>query len=196
VTEKFLQEYPQFSDRPFELCHEKDLVSLGTFKSNEYALAVAGMQDKKLDMSKVRFAIALDNVSDPGNLGTILRIADWYGIDTILAGTGTADFYNPKVINASMGSFVRVAVHNVDLNKVFQNKSGHRIYGALLEGENVHRLKLELPAILLMGNESNGISESLLPFIHEQLTIPRRGSAESLNVAISTAIICDNLLRN
>ena len=195
VTKKFLEEYPQFADRSFELCNEKDLVSIGTFQSNEYALAVASIKEKPLDLSTVDFVLALDNVSDPGNLGTIIRIADWYGINTILAGTGTADFYNPKVINASMGSFARVDMHYIDLEKFFKENSTHRIYGAMLEGKSVHELHIELPAILLMGNESYGISHSLRPYIDQQLTIPRQGRAESLNVAVSTAIICDNLLR-
>ena len=195
VTQKFLEEYPQYADRPYELCKEKDLISLGTFQSNEYALAVAGMKKKQLDISQTGFVIALDNVSDPGNMGTIIRIADWYGIDTILAGRGTADFYNPKVINASMGSFVRVAMHNIDLKEFFAKNSSHGVYGAMLDGNNVHELSLDGSAILLMGNESSGISNSLVPYIDKQITIPKIGGAESLNVAVSTAIICDNLVR-
>ena len=195
VTNKFLEDYPQFADRPFELCSEKELVSIGTFQSNEYALAVAAIQEEHFDITNVNFAIALDNVSDPGNLGTIVRIADWYGIDTILAGAGTADFYNPKVINASMGSFTRVSMHYVDLEQFFKENESHSVYGAMLNGASVHDISIKLPAIILLGNESSGISETLWPFIDERLTIPRRGVAESLNVAVSTAIICDNLLR-
>jgi TrmH family RNA methyltransferase len=195
VTDRFLEEYPQFGNRPFELCTEKDLVSIGTFQSNEYALAVAAMREGQFEISKVRFALALDNVSDPGNLGTIVRIADWYGIDTILAGTGTADFYNPKVINASMGSFTRVSMHYVDLEQFFKENESHSIYGTMLDGVSIHDLSIKLPAIVLMGNESSGISETLMPYIHERITIPKKGGAESLNVAVSTAIICDNLLR-
>ena len=195
VTNKFLQEYPHFSDIKHELCNEKELISLGTFQSNEYALAVASMENQQLDISKFHFVIALDNVSDPGNLGTIVRIADWYGIDTILAGTGTADFYSPKVINSSMGSFARVSVHYLDLDQFFAKISTHRIYGAMLDGNNVHKVNIDSPSILLMGNESIGISNSLLKYIDYKITIPKIGSAESLNVAVSTAIICDNLFR-
>ena len=196
VTNRFLMEYPQFSAEPYELCKEKDLISMGTFQSNEYALAVAKMQTTPLDMSRVRFAIALDNVSDPGNLGTIIRIADWYGISLILAGEGTADLYSPKVINSSMGSFVRIQMHYVDLNTYFEENSVYKVYGAMLDGQDVHKASLEEYSLLLMGSESAGISDSLIKYIDQRITIPKIGGAESLNVAVSTAIICDSLLHN
>lgn len=196
VTKKFLDEYPQFSEMDYNLCTEKELISLGTFQSNEYALAVAGMKDQALDMSKVQFAIALDDVSDPGNLGTIIRIADWYGIKTILASKETADFYNPKVISASMGSFTRVSMHYVDLSHFLSKNTSHRVYGALLQGSNIYKTKFSFPSILLLGNESNGINAALMDYIDEQVTIPKIGGAESLNVAVSTAIMCDNIFRS
>jgi len=195
VTNKFLDEYPQFSGLDYNLCTEKELISIGTFQSNEYALAVASMKDQVLEMSNVGFAIALDDVSDPGNLGTIIRIADWYGIDIILASKETADFYNPKVISASMGSFTRVTMHYVDLSRFLSLNTTHRIYGAMLQGNNIYKTKFSFPSILLMGNESNGISPSLINFVDEQVTIPKIGGAESLNVAVSTAIMCDNIFR-
>jgi len=194
VTDRFIDEYPQYATTPHILCKEKELVSMGTFQSNEYALAVAGMQTRHIDMSKVSFALALDNVSDPGNLGTIIRIADWYGISVILAGTGTADFYNPKVINSSMGSFARIQMHYVDLNRYFEENSTFNVLGATLHGKDVHQVKRKENSILLMGSESLGISDSLIAHIDQQITIPRIGKAESLNVAVSTAVICDALL--
>lgn len=197
LTDKFLQEYPDVrgSFSLYEICTEKELVELGTFQSNEYALAVAGMKPHKTNLSDNNLIIALDDVSDPGNLGTIIRIADWYGIEDIVASKDTADFYNPKVINASMGSFTRVDVHYMDLDQFLNQNQTHAVYGAYLEGENVHESKLVSPAILVMGNESKGIGEQLKSHVNHKITIPRYGKAESLNVAISTAIICDNFRR-
>lgn len=195
-TKKFIDEYPQFSELDFELCNENELISMGTFQSNEYALAVARIRENELDMTKVRFVLALDDVSDPGNLGTIIRIADWYGVNTIIASRDTADFYNPKVINASMGSFSRVSIHYMDLEEFLREQSSHIVYGALLEGENLHTTEFEFPSILLMGNESKGIHIPLIKYVDHKVTIPKIGKAESLNVAISTAVICDNIFRN
>ncbi len=198
VTEKFLEKY---GDRLHEktaylVCKENELAALGTFKTNEYALAVAKMRPKSCDFHEDDLIIVLDGVSDPGNLGAIIRIADWYGISNIVASTDSADFYNPKVINATMGSFTRVCVRHMDLEQFFLEDQDRRVYGAVLDGKDINEADLNLPAILLMGSESTGVSESLQRHIHEKITIPRRGGAESLNVAISTAIVCDHFFRN
>jgi TrmH family RNA methyltransferase len=197
ITEKFINEYQNSlpTSKEYTLCPEKDLQNLGTFQSNEYALAVAKMKDTALQALEGDLVIALDNVQDPGNLGTIIRIADWYGIGQILASHETADIYNPKVINASMGSFTRVSIHYTDLEDKLPG-SNRTVYGAFLEGINVHEIKSEIPAIVLLGNESSGISNKLMKSIDRKITIPRVGGAESLNVAVSTAIICDNLIRS
>lgn len=198
VTEKFLVEYenlPEINPN-YEVCTEAELVDMGTYRSNEWALAVVKMKKSSLNIADDHIVIALDSINDPGNLGTILRIADWYGIKTIVASEDTADVYNPKVINASMGSFTRLNVHYMDLGIFFQSNKTHSVYGAVLNGEDVHRTDFEPMSILLMGNESHGIHTSLLDFIHHKITIPKIGGAESLNVAVSTAIICDNFLRN
>jgi TrmH family RNA methyltransferase len=197
ITKKYLQEYEKTVGfaRPFTLCTEKDLIALGTFQSNGYALAVAGIKPNELNPKDEKLILALDEVQDPGNLGTIMRIADWYGIKSIVASPGTADVYNPKVINASMGSFTRVNVLYSDLSDFFVHNRDFKIYGTFLNGKDVHHVKPDLPAIILMGSESTGISDQMLPFVHEKITIPRLGRAESLNVAVSAAIICDNFLR-
>ncbi len=198
LTQKFVDEFPSLHDNSavIEICREKELVELGTFKSNEYGLAVAKMKSPPIDTKSIKTAIALDDVSDPGNLGTIIRTADWYGIDTIFANEETADFYNPKVINASMGSFTRVQVHYLDLELFFETNSHLNVFGAVLNGDDIHNTKPDFPMVLLMGNESKGIKTSMLPFVDKKITIPRIGMAESLNVAVSTAIICDNLLKS
>lgn len=174
---------------------QKQLESVGQFQSNDSALAVVSMlPNTYFERPKDELVIALDDVRDPGNLGTIIRIADWYGIKYLLFSEQTAEFYNPKVIQASMGSFTRVKFYYGDLKEVFQ-KWQCPVYGAYLNGEDIHQLEKPSPGVLLMGNESNGISEALMPSVTKKLTIPGYGSTESLNVAIATAILCDNLIR-
>jgi TrmH family RNA methyltransferase len=198
ITEKYLKEYGHSlrSEDEYTLCTEKELINIGTFQSNEYALAVAKMIDIRPELEKDRLVLALDDVQDPGNLGTIIRIADWYGIRHIIASEDTADFYNPKVINSSMGSFTRVHVYYTDLKLFLKNNQSFRVYGTFLEGKNIHKIQPQLPAIILMGSESTGISPELSTLVTDRVTIPRFGGAESLNVAVSAAIICDNFLRH
>lgn len=198
VTEKFLQEYCNNLQIKIEytLCSEKELINLGSFQSNEYALAVAKMRSDKSGLLDEKLILALDEVQDPGNLGTIIRIADWYGIKTIIASHGTADVYNPKVINASMGSFTRVNIQYEDLGDFLKKNETYNVCGTFLNGKSVHDFIPVSPSIIIMGSESTGITHKLIPLIDEKITIPGYGQAESLNVAISTAIICDNFFRN
>lgn len=177
------------------LVGEKVLEGLGSFQTNNAALAVARMKKPNLTTpQKGEFVLALDEVRDPGNLGTILRIADWYGIKKMLLSAQSADFYNPKVLHASMGSFTRVDFAYVDLVKVLK-ETELPTCGAFLDGANIHTLNLTMEGILVMGNESHGISPDVANYIRHQITIPSFGSAESLNVAIATAVICDNFRR-
>ncbi|GAM73011.1 tRNA (guanosine(18)-2'-O)-methyltransferase [Vibrio ishigakensis] len=138
--------------------------------------------------------IALDGVSDPGNLGTIIRVADWYGIKHIVASTDCADPYNPKTISATMGSFGRVTVTQLDLPSYLE-QSNLPVYGAFLEGESTHSKTFSAEGILLMGSESHGVREEAAKFVTDKITIPAFGGAESLNVAMATGIILDNIKR-
>jgi RNA methyltransferase, TrmH family len=175
---------------------EKELGSLGEFQSNNAALAVARTKvNKPLHLTPSEFAIVLDDIRDPGNLGTIIRTADWYGIRNIIASEETADFYNSKVISSTMGSFTRVSIYYTDLQSYLQGTI-NRVYGAYLDGKNVHETKFDKGGLILIGNESHGISASLERFVTDRITIPRFGQAESLNAAIATAIICDNVARS
>ncbi|WP_420386123.1 RNA methyltransferase [Roseivirga sp.] len=173
---------------------ETDLLQVGTFKSNNTGIAVVKIpgQDRNVVEEK-GLILALDAVNDPGNLGTIIRIADWYGIKTLVCSMDTADVYNPKVINSTMGSFTRVNVMYADL-KDYLSKSDKKVYGALLEGESIYKTDLT-DGIVLMGSESHGISEELRPFVTDPVKIPGRGGAESLNVAVATAVVLDNFFR-
>jgi RNA methyltransferase, TrmH family len=178
------------------VANEERIAALGTFKTNEHALAVVRMApDLPLAPEGDEALIALDDVRDPGNLGTIVRIADWYGIRKIVASQTSAEWYNPRAIASSMGSFTRVSAWYTDLEIFLQQQSANTVYGTFLEGEDIHRTRFSLPCILLFGNESNGIHPGLASRVHHRIRIPKYGGAESLNVAIATAVVCDNLRR-
>jgi TrmH family RNA methyltransferase len=136
-------------------------------------------------------ALFLDDIQDPGNLGAILRIADWFGITHVVSSPGTVEFFNPKVIQATMGAFLRVRVKTATLQVLCKANPGIRVMGATLYGENTFKTKLPDQAILVIGNESTGISEDTLKLIDKKLTIPKPegGGAESLNAAVATGIL-------
>jgi len=198
LTDKFLSEQQTLLAK-FEgekiMTTPKALKSMGTFSSNEQALAVARIKpNAPLEIRPGELILALDDIRDPGNLGTIIRIADWYGIKKILLSPETADVYNPKVLHASMGSFSRMSFEYVDLKSKLSDVAVP-VYGAFLEGVSIHDLEGGTDGVLLMGNESHGIRDDLKALVSQKLTIPAFGAAESLNVAIATAVICDNFRR-
>lgn len=145
--------------------------------------------------------LALDGVQDPGNLGTIIRIADWFGIEHIVCSLDTADVFAPKVVQATMGALARVKVHYTDLNTYLTgvSESSIPIYGTFLDGENMYDKTLSANGILIMGNEGNGIREEIEKYVTDKLYIPNypqeRETSESLNVAIATAIVCAEFRR-
>jgi TrmH family RNA methyltransferase len=191
-------EYLSTVDAPANLLAEvkkDELESLGLFQSNESALAIARMKSNEpFRAGPGGFILALDDIRDPGNLGTIVRTADWYGITQIIASTETADFYNAKVISATMGSFTRIRMYYTDLGD-YLSQVPARVFGAFLEGENVHHTNFGSGGIIVVGNEARGISDEVASFVTDRITIPRYGRAESLNAAIATAVICDNIRR-
>lgn len=197
-TSKFQEEYAPLIARSRGENYEvsaKELEAAGSFKTNDGALAVAKIKKNSIiDLHEDELALALDDVRDPGNLGTIIRIADWYGIKKVLCSQETADFYNPKVLNASMGSFTRVECCYTDLEE-FLARQNVPIYGTFLDGASIYAQTDLAQGVILMGNESKGISSKLERLVTKKLTIPRFGEAESLNVAIATAVVCDNFRR-
>lgn len=166
----------------------------GSLKSNNQAIAVAKIKENSFDVFRLNeVTIVLDDIRDPGNLGTIIRIADWYGIKNVICSPETADFYNPKVILASMGSFTRVSLFYQDLNSFFKKlPKNYNAIGAFMNGKNIHSYTFRNPTLIVMGNESNGISQGLEKYISEKVSIPSFGEAESLNVSVATAIFCDH----
>mgnify|MGYP003588077731 CR=1 FL=1 len=148
-----------------------------------------------------QLVLALDGVQDPGNLGTIIRIADWFGIENIICSDNTADVYSPKVVQATMGSIARVKIHYTDLYKYIKElKIDIPVYGTLLNGENIYKQTLSHNGLVIMGNEGNGISPEIAKMINHKLFIPNypagHPTADSLNVAIATAITCSEFRRN
>lgn len=138
--------------------------------------------------------LALDGIQDPGNVGTLLRIADWFAFDRVLLSPDCADLFSQKVINASMGSFARVAVHTTPLAETLAGVKAP-VLGCDLKGDDVHTLKPLKDAIVIVGSEGRGISDSVRPFVTYYITIPKYGGAESLNAAVAAAVVCDNLRR-
>lgn len=145
-----------------------------------------------------RLSLALDTIQDPGNLGTIIRIADWFGIEHVLCSKDTVEVYNPKVVQATMGALARVSVHYVDLVEVLK-QTPLPVYGTFLEGEDIYGVPLSAEGIIVMGNEGNGISEEVKSWVSKKIYIPNfpkgRETSESLNVAVATAITCAEFRR-
>ncbi len=142
-----------------------------------------------------QFSLVLDGVQDPGNLGTIIRIADWFGIGNIICSEDTVDTYNPKVVQASMGSLARVKVQQVNLSE-YLPQIKLPIFGALLNGSNIYDTDFGREGLIVMGNEGNGIRPEIEKLVGQSVTIPRLGKAESLNVSIASALFCAEITRN
>jgi len=170
-------------------------------KNPQQVLAVFRKPNYQLDFHSLsgKLSLVLDEIQDPGNLGTIIRIADWFGIENIICSPETADVYNPKTIQATMGALSRVRVHYTDLYDFLEQNKTLPVYGTFLEGQDIYAENLTPEGLIVMGNEGNGISEKIKPFISKRLYIPNypanRPASESLNVAAATAITCAEFRR-
>lgn len=181
---------------------DEELKKVSFLQHPQQVLAVfrqATSGDYSINTSEL--SLALDGVQDPGNLGTIIRIADWFGITHIYCSQDTADVYNPKVVQATMGSIARVKVEYGDLLGLVESLPADvPVYGTLLDGDNIYQQKLENRGLIVMGNEGKGISPALAKKVNHKLLIPNfpegRATADSLNVAIATAITCSEFRRN
>lgn len=180
---------------------KSELSKASFLKNPQQALAVFYKPHYTLNTNQLKeqLILALDCIQDPGNLGTIIRLADWYGIENIICSTDTVDVYNPKVVQATMGALARVKVHYVDLYQYLKSAQGIPLYGTFLNGDNMYQHKLSETGIIVMGNEGNGISPQIETLITNKLFIPNypqeRETSESLNVAVATAIICTEFRR-
>lgn len=192
ATEAFTTSVSQHLITPVS---KDELRKVSTLQNPDEGLAVFE-QPKHKGILQEGVIVALDNVQDPGNLGTIIRLCDWFGVETLLCNTQTVDCYNPKVVQASMGSLTRVAVHYLDL-AAFLTTTALPVYTMDLEGENLYTATFPKDCILILGNEANGISAEVRALSNEVITIPRFSKhqrTESLNVAMAGAIILSEVM--
>lgn len=181
---------------------EEELARSSLQRTPQQVLALFRKRDETAGKDEITrsLCLALDGVQDPGNLGTIIRLADWFGIRHIFCSPDTADAYSPKAVQATMGSLARVHLHTIDLPTLIRNlPQGTPVYGTFLDGENLYRKELTENGLLIMGNEGRGIREEVRQLVNQRLYIPaypqERGGTESLNVGVATAIVCAEFRR-
>ena len=196
---KIYQTKPIFAEG--EMVSEKEMERISQLKTANSVLAVVEMPKSRLASVKpgTNLVLALDRVQNPGNLGTIIRLADWFGISDIVCSEDTADCFNPKVVQATMGAILRVRVHYTNLAKWLEEQRGVKVYGTFLEGENIYSMALDKNGVIVMGNEGQGVSSEVAAKVSHKLLIPPypadRCGSESLNVAVATAVICSEFRR-
>ena len=202
ATEEWLASNRIEKNLPVTVVSEEELKRASFLRTPQGILALFKQPEHKIDNDAPakRLCLALDDVQDPGNLGTIVRIADWFGIEEIYCSTGCADIYNPKTVQATMGAIGRIRIFYTDLPLFLAKaKENTPIYGTFLDGENMYDKSLEEKGIIVMGNEGKGISKECAQHIGERLFIPNypagRSTSESLNVSTATAIICSEFRR-
>lgn len=185
-----------------EVEHE-EIKKASLLKNPQNCIAICELPKNKIipTILNSQLSLYLDGIQDPGNFGTIIRICDWFGIEQIFCSPNTADLYNPKVIQASMGSFCRVNIWYTPFENIIQlsNNSEAKILGAFLEGENIYTENLPEKSILVVGNEGNGIRNEIVDYIDKKIMIPsfaeKNDGAESLNVGVATGILCAEIKR-
>ena len=183
-----------------ELVTEKEMKRISVLTTPQSALAIIDKNKLVREASANEFILMLDEVKDPGNLGTIIRLAEWFGVDKLICSEDTVDCYNPKVVQSTMGALFRVNIEYCNLvNYLKLLDDRYEVCGAFLDGDNIYTSEIERPMVLIMGNESNGISDELSKYITKRVHIPsfsKGTGSESLNVAIATGILCSEIQRN
>lgn len=180
----------------YQIITDKELQLISDFSSPNQVLGIFEIPAFKEPVHK-GLTVLLDEVNDPGNLGTIIRLCDWFGVDQLVCSKNTADCYNQKVVQASMGSLARVNVTYVDAVSYLKNEK-RPVYGTFLNGENVYLTPLVSDAVLVLGNEANGISKAVEAYVTQKITIPQFGEkhlTESLNVAMAAAVFLSEFRR-
>lgn len=187
-------EHPMMQQLPIQWVTEDQLQQVSGLQKAHQVLAIAEQKPVLAQTpAKGAITLVLDDIQDPGNMGTLIRIADWFGIKQIIASEHSVELYNPKVIQSTMGSFLRVQVGYGSLEALL-SQSPVPIYGALLEGSSIYKAPSINEGVLIIGNESKGIHASLKPLINQPVSIPRVGGAESLNAAVAAGIILSHLM--
>ena len=202
LTERHIQQFKHFKSIEITVVNDSELKKASFLRAPQGIIGIFKQKETKYtnNIPQHELCLALDEVQDPGNLGTIIRIADWFGFSNIFCSKGTVDIYNPKTVQATMGAIARVNVHYVDLpNFIKEQNKNVPIYGTFLEGENIYKHKLSSNGIIIMGNEGNGIGEACEKYITERIFIPNYPigipTSESLNVSTATAIVCSEFRR-
>lgn len=176
---------------------EQELIRISSLKAPQGVLALVSIPSYPALRSNALsgdFTLVLDDIQDPGNLGTIIRTAEWFGFKRVVCSAGTVDTYNPKVVQASMGSLARMQVHYTDIAELIAH-TPLPVFGAVLEGMPIYETDFGHEGLIILGNEGSGINAAILPHLKHRVTIPRVGRAESLNVAVSAALFCAELAR-
>lgn len=202
ATREWTAQHPHPACEEYVEVSEEELGRASFLKHPQQVLAVFRQRKEEISTAVFQDALclALDGVQDPGNLGTIVRLADWFGIRHIFCSPDTADLYNPKVVQATMGSLARVSVHYTPLpDLIGRLPAGTPVYGTFLDGDNIYSQPLSANGLIIMGNEGKGIRKETEQFVTRKLYVPayphERGTSESLNVAIATAIVCAEFRR-
>jgi len=201
ATPSWLQEHPDINVGELTEVSQEDLSRASLLKTPQQVLAIFEQPQYALDPEVISqsLCLALDDVQDPGNLGTIIRLADWFGIEHIICSQNTVDVYNPKTIQATMGGIARVKVHYTSLPDFIRSLGNIPVFGTFLDGKNMYEQPLSANGLIVMGNEGNGIGKEVATLINRKLYIPNypegQETSESLNVAIATAVICAEFRR-
>ena len=215
MVEEMLIEYPEkifhlyatqpWADRlsqfpalqcPVSVIDVKILNRISQLKTPNEVLALVKIpQQMDIGVVKNGVTVVLDQLQDPGNLGTIIRTCDWFGVTNIVCSTDTVDAFNHKTVQSAKGSLLRLNIKYTDLCAFLSNQEHLPIYAAVLGGRSIHEVSFQQPAILVIGNEANGISNEVIKIATDKITIPKIGKAESLNAAIATAIILSNMVK-
>ncbi len=191
-NEKLLRSHDSTSFNEVEFF---ELEKISALTTPNQVLAVFEKRSPVVDIeTKGSITLVLDTIQDPGNMGTILRIADWFGIQHLVCSVGSADIYNPKVVQGTMGSLGRVNVLYTDLVTWLQQNKGVKVYAASLQGKGLSSFGKLKEGIIIIGNEAHGISDEVMQLVNEKITIPRIGEAESLNAAVATGIILSHVV--
>ncbi len=203
AVKDWIQNHPSHARLCLEV-RESQLESLSLQKTPNKVLALARLPDYSMDLylMKDQLCLVADNIQDPGNMGTIIRLCNWFGIGQIICSNESADAFNPRVVQASMGAVFNTQIHSTSLPGFlteYQSKFRHRVYGTFLKGESIYSTKTEPAGLIVLGNESKGISAEVAKFIDKAITIPSfpadKRSMESLNVSVAAAIILSEFRR-
>ncbi len=201
ATRAWIASHPHLTSLPVQEVTEAEMAKVSQLTTPADVLAIYRIPQYRLDVESLKreLVLALDTVQDPGNLGTIVRLADWFGIRHIVCSPETADLYNPKVVQATMGALARVKVYYTSLPQFLAAMGRSRVYGTFLDGSDIYRTPLSETGVIVMGNEGNGISAGLEPYIGNRLHISSypvgQPTSESLNVAVAAAITCAEFRR-